>query len=75
MSEYHDHPLDELIPTMLDAMLRGGRAYLKFTCTGCGARQTIQEPNTLYAMGQCEECGEITDIDKQGGNLTVILPV
>lgn len=75
MIKYNDYPLDDLAITMQDAIYKGGRAYLKFTCIACGSRQTIDEANKLYTTGRCEECHAITDIQKRGGNLLIILPV
>jgi PHP family Zn ribbon phosphoesterase len=75
MIEYTDHPLDNLALTVAEAMLKGGKCYLKFTCAYCRSRQTIDEANKLYTQGKCEECGTVTDIQKRGGNLLIILPV
>lgn len=36
--------------------------YQKFTCAGCGARQTVDVPNQLFEQGTCEECGHLTDM-------------
>lgn len=73
--EYTDYPIDALAITMQEAIYKGGKAYLKFTCVYCHSRQTIDEANKLYTQGKCEECGTVTDIAKRGGNLLVILPV
>ena len=40
--------------------------YQKFTCEKCGSRQTMEEPNTFYLEGACEECKHVTDIRKKG---------
>lgn len=44
------------------------RAYLfqQFNCAGCGARQTMPYPDTLFIEGHCEECGTVTDLRKDG---------
>lgn len=46
--------------------------HQKFTCSGCGARQTMEQPNIFFTEGKCEECGHITDIVKDGCNFMAI---
>lgn len=36
--------------------------FVKFTCIHCGSRQTFSEPNTIFADGVCEDCGQTTKI-------------
>lgn len=45
--------------------------YQQFNCAGCGAKQTMDDPNTLYESGTCEECGAVTDIKRDGCNYAV----
>lgn len=44
----------------------GAKVFFKFTCAHCRSRQTFDVPNTLYAQGKCEECGQVTDITEAG---------
>ena len=46
----------------------GGYIYFKFTCEECGTRCTLEEPNILYAQGECFHCGHKTQI-REGGYL------
>lgn len=47
--------------------------WIKFTCHHCGARQTSEQPNTLFTMGfTCEECGR-TSIPGKFGCVTATL--
>ena len=70
--EYNDYPLSEILEAVNELRARGGvTCYQKFTCDKCGERQTIDEPDTFYAKGKCEECGHITDIEKKGCNYMV----
>ena len=50
----------------------GFLVFQKFTCGGCGARQTMDEPNRFFTSGRCEECGHVTDIVAKGCNYLVI---
>jgi hypothetical protein len=63
-----DHPLLECAATAQDVIDHGGTVYQKFTCAGCGTRQTMPTPNTFYTSGKCEECGFVTDIMVMGCN-------
>jgi hypothetical protein len=38
----------------------------KFTCSHCGTRCTLVEPNTLYEEGVCAACGQSTTITYGG---------
>jgi hypothetical protein len=65
--DYHDLPWDALLAQAQDTINSGATVYQKFTCAGCGARQTIESPNTFHRAGQCEECAHITDLVQKGG--------
>lgn len=56
-------------------LLQGHDFYQKFTCQGCGARQTMDQKNRLYTTGKCEECGHVTDIERAGCNYMLIMKV
>jgi len=62
-----DLPWDELLARADGAIASGATIYQKFTCANCGARQTMDAPNTFYQEGECEECRHITDLVKHGG--------
>ena len=67
-----DFPFDEVVQRA-DELIRGGaKVYFKFTCEGCGARQTFDVPNVAYKTGKCEECGHITDIERNGMNYVLV---
>jgi hypothetical protein len=67
-----DYPLD-IIAAECENLIKtkGATIYQKFTCANCGSRQTIDEPNTLFTSGICEECKHETDIKKNGCNFLV----
>lgn len=71
-----DLPIKELTALADRAILNGGgptlcEVHFKFTCSHCGARCTFQEPNQLYAEGECAKCGKVTKILVAGFSLTM----
>jgi hypothetical protein len=52
----------------------GCHFHQKFTCAGCGSRQTIEEQDKFFAEGKCEECGHVTDLKRRGCNFAIIGP-
>ena len=46
--------------------------WVRWTCRGCGARQTFDVPNTLYMEGRCEECDHITNLVEHGCGFTLM---
>jgi len=63
-----NHPFDEAAVQAHQYVLDGLTIHQKFTCDGCGARQTMDEPNKFFVEGHCEECGHITNIRETGCN-------
>ena len=56
-----DYPIDEVLRNMERLARQGAECYVKFTCFGCGSRQTSDTPN-VYSTGgyTCEECRVLT---------------
>lgn len=51
-----------------ERITRGYTIHQQFLCSACGAKQTMDVPNTLYTSGKCEECGHVTNIEADGCN-------
>lgn len=69
-----DHPLREVAATVTNQLRDPGvTIWQKFTCEWCGARQDMSEPNVLFTQGDCEECGETTDIEEAGCNFVMVM--
>lgn len=65
MSDYNDHPIEEVLANMDARIKQGWTCHVKFTCAHCGSRQTSGEPNSYAVSGYtCEECGGLTKPDK-----------
>jgi hypothetical protein len=64
----HNHPFHEVAENMRRKAQDGWNVYQKFTCAGCGARLTIDEPNKMYTQGTCDKCDAVTNIEEDGCN-------
>lgn len=71
---FKDHPWQEILASMAEHARQGHDTYQKYTCSGCGARLGMEEPNFIYTHGSCNECPAITDIEKQGCNFMLMMP-
>jgi len=67
-----DHPFYEVAKTADEMIGLGHTIHQKFTCAGCGVRQTMAEADKFFTHGTCEECGHVTDIVAQGCNYLLI---
>jgi len=65
------HPFNECVRDAEKLMQAGHKIFQQFNCSRCGAKQTMETPDVFYRTGQCEECGHITDIEKNGCNYMV----
>lgn len=75
MQEYNDYPLEQIVDALNDIKKAGMSVHFfqKFTCSKCGSRQTMAEPDRLFASGSCEECGTVTNLRERGCNYMLIL--
>jgi hypothetical protein len=62
------HPFTECTKEAFVWFERGATIYQQFNCEHCGAKQTMDTPNTFFELGTCEECGKETNIKKNGCN-------
>ena len=61
-----DFPLRVCAALALEQVLCGATVHQKWTCSSCGSRQTMEEENTFYTAGICEECKKVTKIKECG---------
>jgi hypothetical protein len=73
MTEILDHPFNEVCHDAEQLIENGATVFQKFSCTKCGQRLTIEEPNVFYKSANCDKCGTVTDIAKQGCNYLLVL--
>jgi len=60
-----DLPKTELLQKaqeVLDRYQGHARVFFKFTCEKCKERCIFDEPNILYEIGICSECGHETRV-------------
>jgi hypothetical protein len=65
---FRDFPFGEVVTKAQALAAAGHDVYQKFTCAGCGARLTMEEPNDFHETGTCDRCNVITDIKARGCN-------
>jgi rRNA maturation protein Nop10 len=68
-----DHPFDEVVAKACKYVAEF-TFFQKFTCTNCGQRLTIHEPNKFYTHADCDRCGHVTDIQASGCNYAMASP-
>jgi hypothetical protein len=68
---FRDYPFADVVVKAEAIADAGHECFQKFTCAGCGARLTIDEPNAFHETGTCDKCDVVTDIRKQGCNFLV----
>lgn len=66
------HPFGEVAANAENKVKGGWMIFQQFQCGGCGVKQTIDKPNSFYIEGICEECGHVTDIQKDGCNFMAV---
>lgn len=65
MTTPSDYPIEDCVATASAIKNKMGdkvAIHQKWTCQHCGARQTMEQPDTFYTRGRCEECGKVTVI-------------
>jgi hypothetical protein len=70
--KFNNYSFDEVVRGANEKIAQGMDVYQKFTCSGCGSRLTMEEPNVFSESGACDKCPAITDIKKDGCNYLVI---
>jgi hypothetical protein len=70
--KYNDYPIEQCAEKAEQYIRNGARIYQKFTCEKCGQRLTMDEPNVFYETGDCDQCGHVTDIRKNGCNYMMV---
>jgi len=69
------HPWKVALRGAVEQIEMGRKVYQQFNCGKCGAKQTMDIPDTFYQHGICEECGHDTDIEKAGFNYMVTIGI
>lgn len=62
------HPFYEVTAQANRLIREGADTYQQFNCAHCGVKQTMPDANVFHTKGKCEECGGVTDIERDGCN-------
>jgi hypothetical protein len=73
MEQRLDFPFEQVVKDAQRLVELGSTVFQKFSCDGCGARQTMDIPNKFFTSGQCEVCLVVTDIRAKGCNYLLIM--
>jgi hypothetical protein len=65
------YPWNEIVEAVGALVDKGIQIHQQFNCEKCGAKQTMDQPDTLFTSGICEECGHETNIVRNGCNYMV----
>ena len=66
------HPWNEVLANADRKIQEGWSVYQQWNCAHCGIKQTMSDKNKFFTRGKCEECGQKTDIKKDGHNFIAI---
>lgn len=66
------HPWNDVLKNADARIADGWTVYQQWNCAHCGVKQTMPDENKFFEKGKCEECGEITDIKRDGHNFCAI---
>ena len=64
---YRDYPIEECVKQAEErrAAIKGPvKIHQKWSCRACGSRQSMAEANKFFRSGKCEDCGNVSIIDK-----------
>ena len=65
-----DRPVEEIARLADEQIQKGFTIWMKWTCSHCGSRQTMDTPNVLYRSGHCQACDKVSIIVVCGFMLT-----
>lgn len=68
-----DHPFFEVAANAQAKMREGFTIHQQFTCSRCGARQEMVEPNMFFHTGTCGVCGTETNLLVTGCNYVAMV--
>ena len=56
-----DYPIDEVLANIEKQAAQGFLCFVKYTCEGCGNRNTATDPNVFHPEGYiCQTCHHLT---------------
>ena len=64
----------DIVRRCTELQMQGAFTYMKWTCKGCGGRQTCTEANAFPALPVCPACGVTTNVKRRGGGFLLAVP-
>lgn len=65
------HPFYECAAAAGALIKKGAVVWQQFNCACCDSKQTMEHKNVFFKSGKCEECGHVTNIEKDGCNYMI----
>lgn len=59
-------PFFEVVGLAQQTIDQGAHVLQSWHCPACGAKQMMEEKNTFFTSGCCEECGYTSDFQRDG---------
>jgi len=69
------YPLNDVAKNAAKYANEGVTIHQQWLCSHCHVKQTMGEANIFYTCGECEECGQVTDIARDGCNFVAVINV
>lgn len=66
------YPFNDVLAEADKLIAKGSDVHQQFTCGKCGVKQTMEDANTFYISGRCEECNHVTDLKVAGCNMMTV---
>ena len=70
---FNDHAFWEVAAEAERLFHEGHTVFQKYTCTGCGERKTLTEPNRFFRNSGCDKCHVVSNIEQTGCTYMVII--
>ena len=74
MTKTNDIPFADIVRRCTELQRQGAFTYVKWTCSGCGGRQTYIEADAFPTEAACSACGAVTNIVERGGGFLLAVP-
>ena len=71
---HHDITYADIVRRCTELQMRNCFTYVKWTCIGCGGRNTYRKANVFPKRARCRFCRAVTSIEERGGGFLLAVP-
>ena len=71
---HHDITYADIVRRCTELQMRNCFTYVKWTCIGCGGRNTYRKANVFPKRARCSFCRALTSIEERGGGFLLAVP-